>query len=138
MTRRADAHIHLFAGGYKGGSFASRPGVSMDEAACYDSPAREHDVAAALVVGYGAEDWCAENNAYLAEQSPRYDWIHPVAYVAMDSAAAVQDLENLQEQGFGVSMYVLGDDAGRLEEAPDHRQLDQHAGERPDHERRDQ
>ena len=91
----------------------------MDEAACYDSLAREHDVAAALVVGYGTEDWCAENNAYLAEQCPRYDWIHPVAYVAMDSAAAVQDLENLREQGFvGVSMYVFGDDAGRLAQIP--------------------
>jgi L-fuconolactonase len=91
----------------------------LEEAACYDSLAREHDVAAALVVGYGAEDWCAENNAYLAEQSPRYEWIHPVAYVAMDSAATVQDLENLQGQGFvGVSMYVLADGAGRLAQIP--------------------
>lgn len=32
MTRRADARIHLFSGCYQGGSFASRPGVSMDEA----------------------------------------------------------------------------------------------------------
>jgi hypothetical protein len=47
MTTRADAHIHLFAGGYRGGSFASTPGVSIDEARCYDSLAREHDVAAA-------------------------------------------------------------------------------------------
>jgi len=119
MTKRADAHIHLFAGGYQDKSFASRPGVSIDEAACYDSLAREHDVAAALVVGYGGEDWCAENNAYLAEQSPRYDWIQPVAYVAIDAAPTVQDLDNLQEQGFvGVSLYVSGDDAGRLGQIP--------------------
>jgi hypothetical protein len=61
--------------------------------------ARDHDVAGALVVGYGvAEGWCTENNAYLVEPSPRYHWTNP--YVAMDSAAAVQDLENLQEHGF--------------------------------------
>jgi hypothetical protein len=74
MTRRAEVHIHLFTGGYKGGSCASRPGVSLDEAACYDSLAREHDVAGALVVGYGAEGWCTENNTYLVEPSPRYHW----------------------------------------------------------------
>ena len=57
MTRRADAHIHLFARGYQDKSFASRLGVSIDEVSCYDSLTREHDVAAALVVGYGGEDW---------------------------------------------------------------------------------
>ena len=119
MTMRADAHIHLFAGGYRGGSFASRPGVSIDEAVCYDSLAREHDVAAALVVGYGAEDWCTDNNSYVAEQGPKFDWVRPLAYVAIDSAGAARNLEILQEQGFvGVSMYVFGDDAQRLAQIP--------------------
>jgi L-fuconolactonase len=119
MTTRADAHIHLFAGGYRGGSFASRPGVSIDEAACYDSLAREHNVAAALVVGYGAEAWCADNNAYVAEQGPKFDWVRPLAYVGVDSAGAVRDLDILREQGFvGVSMYVFGDDARRLSQIP--------------------
>ena len=116
MTRRADAHIHLFADGYQGKSFASRPGVSIDEAACYDCLTREHDVAAALVVGCGGEDWCAGNNACLAEQPPWYGWAEPVAYVAIDSALTVQELDNLHEQGFvGVSLFVFGNDAGRLE-----------------------
>ena len=55
MAVRADAHIHLFDGGYQNKSFASRPGVSDDEAAYYDSLSREHDVVAALVVGYAVD-----------------------------------------------------------------------------------
>lgn len=119
MTRRADAHIHLFARGYQDKSFASRPGVSIDEVSCYDSLTREHDVAAALVVGYGGEDWCVENNEYLAKQSPQYDWIQPVAYVDIDSTPTVQDLHNLQRKGFvGVSLFVFGDNAERLGQIP--------------------
>lgn len=119
MTNRADAHIHLFAGGYQDKSFSSRPGVSVDEAACYGSLAREHDVAAALVVGYGGEGWCTDNNAYLAELSPRYDWIQPVAYVAIDSIPTVEDLEILHKRGFvGVSLFVFGDDTRRLGQIP--------------------
>jgi predicted TIM-barrel fold metal-dependent hydrolase len=119
MPMRADAHIHLFAGGYRGGSFASRPGVSIDESVCYDSLAREHDVAAALVVGYGAEDWCTDNNAHVAEQRLKFDWVRPLAYVAIDSAGADRDVEILREQGFvGVSMYGFGGDAQRLAQIP--------------------
>ncbi len=92
MAIHADAHIHLFAGGYQVRSFASRPGVSINEAACYDSLTRDYNVSAALVVGYAAKDWCAENNAYLTEQSPQYDWIRPAAFVAIDSAPAIEDL----------------------------------------------
>ena len=119
MTVRADAHIHLFAGGYQGGSFTSRAGVSIDEAACYDSLAREHHVTAALVVGYGAEAWCASNNAYLAQQCLRYDWIRPVAYVDIDSVPTLEGLEILQAQGFvGISLYIFGDAAGQLARIP--------------------
>ena len=35
MNERADAHIHLFEGGYRG-SWTGRPGVDLDEAACYE------------------------------------------------------------------------------------------------------
>ena len=73
MTRRADAHIHLFDGGYQGQSFASRPGVSIDDAACYDSLAGDHDVAAALVVGFAGAAWCEHNNRHLAAQVRLHD-----------------------------------------------------------------
>ena len=120
MKKRADAHIHLFSGGYKDRSFVSRPGISIDEAKCYDSLARDHDVAAALVVGYGGEDWCVDNNAYLAEQLPRYSWIRPVAYVSIDSVPAVEDLEVLRQQGFlGIALFLFGDEAKQVESVPD-------------------
>jgi len=119
MTNRADAHIHLFAGGYQDKSFASRPGVSIDEVTCYDDLAREHNVVAALVVGYGGEDWCADNNLYLAKQTRQYDWLHPVAYVAIDIPPTIEDLENLHEQGFvGISLFLFGDDVKQLEQIP--------------------
>ena len=120
MTHCADAHIHLFSAGYRDSSFASRPGVAIDEAACYDSLASDCDVAAALVVGFGGEDWCVENNAYLAEQVGRYDWIRPVAYVTLDALFTVEELYRLQQQGFvGVSLFLFDDACVRLSEVPD-------------------
>ena len=77
MPRRADAHIHLFEHSLPG-SFPTRPGVQIDEAACYDSLAKEHDVAAALIVcftGYGNDG----NHEYVAGLMPKYDWVRPAA-----------------------------------------------------------
>ena len=119
MPKRADAHIHLFAGGYQGESFTARPGISIDEAACYDSLAAEHHVTAALVIGFAGEDWCIENNAHLIEQKKIYDWIYPLAYVDINQIPSLQDLDHLQKQGFvGVSMYVFDDDARQLDQVP--------------------
>ena len=115
MTVRADAHIHLFQGGYQDQSFASRPGVTLDEAACYDSLSREHDVAAALVVGYAGEPWCEGNNPFLIEQAPRYAWIRNVAYIDIDRVPDVEELEVLREQGFvGVGLFAFEDQAASL------------------------
>jgi len=115
MTVRADAHIHLFPGGYQDQSFASRPGVSIDEAACYDSLSREHDVVAALVVGYAGEPWCEGNNHFLIEQAPRYAWIRNVAYIDIDRVPDVDELEVLREQGFvGVSLFAFEDQTASL------------------------
>ena len=116
MTSRADAHIHLFAGGYQDKSFASRPGVSIDEVACYESLAREQDVAAALVVGYTGEPWCENNNKYLAKLSRRHDWIRAVACINVESPPTVRVLELLRDQGFvGVSLFVFGEQTKRLD-----------------------
>ncbi|MBB77171.1 MAG: hypothetical protein CMJ75_21915 [Planctomycetaceae bacterium] len=120
MTQRADAHIHLFSGGYQDSSFASRPGVVIDEAACYHSLATDCDVTAALVVGFGGEDWCIDNNRYLVEQVGRYEWIRPVAYLAFDSPFTVDELEKLQQQGFvGISLFLFDDESPGLAAVPD-------------------
>ena len=49
---KADAHMHLFEGGYQGGSLTSRPGVEVDELLCYQSLMKDHHIDASLVVGF--------------------------------------------------------------------------------------
>ena len=120
MTQRADAHIHLFAGGYQDQSFASRAGVAIDEAVCYHSLAVDHGVSAALVVGFSGEDWCTGNNAHLAEQVGLYEWVRPVAYVAIDAPPAIEELQRLAQQGFvGVSLFLFGSEPSRVAELSD-------------------
>jgi L-fuconolactonase len=120
MTRRADAHIHLFDGGYQGQSFASRPGVSIDDVACYDSLAGDHDVAAALVVGFAGAAWCEHNNRHLAAQVRLHDWIHPVAYVAVETPPGIEQLVEFRGQGFvGISLYLYDGDAAKIASWPD-------------------
>ena len=108
MSNRADAHIHLFESGYQGESFVRRPGVALDEAACYESLAQDHNVEAALVVGYDAESWTAGNNAFIAQVAPQYDWIHPAAYVDPAQPPSIDQLEQWRKQGFvGVCLYIF-------------------------------
>ena len=59
---KADAHIHLFEGGYQGGSLTSRPGVEVDELLCYQSLMKDHHIEAALVVGFEGDAFCRQNN----------------------------------------------------------------------------
>ena len=111
MTKRADAHIHLFEGGYQGESFVGRPGVEIDEAACYASLAKDHHVQAALVVGYSAEPWAAANHHFLTRMAAQYDWIRPVTYVEPVEPPTIEALERFKTQGFiGLSLYIFGQD----------------------------
>ena len=59
---KADAHIHLFEGGYQGGLLTSRPGVEVDELLCYQSLMKDHHIEAALVVGFEGDAFCRQNN----------------------------------------------------------------------------
>ena len=63
---KADVHIHLFEGGYQGGSLTSRPGVEVDELLCYQSLIKDHHIEAALVVGFEGDAFCRQNNNFLA------------------------------------------------------------------------
>lgn len=113
MADRADAHIHLFEGGFRG-SFTGRPGVQVDESACYDSLARDHAVRAALIVGYAARPWCADNNAWIARQARTYAWARPLAYVEPADPPTVARLDRWRREGFvGLSMYIT--DSGRAD-----------------------
>ncbi|MBI83460.1 MAG: hypothetical protein CMJ81_09710 [Planctomycetaceae bacterium] len=117
---RADAHVHLFRRGYREG-FTARPGVRVDEVACFESLAADHHVTAAFVVGYAAEDWCRENNRFLAEQLARHAWIYAVAFVAGSDQLTIERLESLRGQGFvGISLYLFDEsDARLLQQRPD-------------------
>jgi L-fuconolactonase len=120
MNERADAHIHLFEGGYRG-SWTGRPGVDLDEASCYESLASEHGIRAALIVGYADRPWCADNNAWIAEQARTYRWARPLAYVSPEQGLDVASLERWQGEGFhGLSMYITaGQRARALVDVPD-------------------
>ena len=54
---KADAHIHLFEGGYQGGTLTSRSDVEVDELLCYQSLMKDHNIEPALVV-------CFEGDAF--------------------------------------------------------------------------
>ena len=118
MPQRADAHIHLFEHSLQG-TFPTRPGVRIDEAACYDSLAGEHDVAAALIVCYRG-DRNEGNNEYVAGLKPKYDWIRPAAYVDPGDPPSLETLAKWQDQGFvGLVMYIDPENAAGLQTFPD-------------------
>lgn len=109
MFDRADAHMHLFEGGYREG-FAHRPGVQIDEALLYASLAADHGVKAALVVGYEGHPWSAGNNAHIAALKRRHAWIRPLAYVHPATMPGPDGLGALSYDGFvGLSMYIFSE-----------------------------
>ena len=108
MSERADAHIHLFEGGYQD-SFMKRLNRPVDEAVVYASLARDHGVTAALIVGYADVPWAAENTRYLTQMVAEYDWVHPAAYFDAAEPPTTNELTRLQADGFvGVSFYIFG------------------------------
>src|SRR5580765_1604933 len=111
MPDRADAHIHLFEGGFQGGSFTKRPGVRIDEAALYESLARDHHIKQALVVGSEGQAWSTGNNAFIARQASEHPWVRPVAYVDPAKPPSLDVLEHFREQKFvGLSFYIFGEE----------------------------
>ena len=108
MSERADAHIHLFEGGFRD-SFMKRLGRPIDEAVVYASLANDHGVKAALIVGYADVPWAAENTRFLTEMVAEYDWVHPAAYFDAAEPPTTDELTRLQAHGFvGLSFYIFG------------------------------
>jgi predicted TIM-barrel fold metal-dependent hydrolase len=98
---RADAHLHLFAGGYPGRYGRSPAGG--DELSVYRTLRGEHDIDRALVIGYEGAAEFAGNNAHLARLAAAHDWIAPLAYVEPTGA----DVGRLRAAGFaGVAAYL--------------------------------
>ena len=119
MADRADAHIHLFEGGFRG-SLTGRPGVKVDERALYESLAKEHGVKAALVVGYEGDEWAAGNNAYIGRLAAEHAWVRPVAFFNPAKPPTIDALEELRRDRFvGLSFYVFNDAGVRAVQAID-------------------
>ena len=103
LDQRADAHIHLFEGGYQGGSLTSRPGVLVDEILCYQSLMKDHQIESALVVGFEGEEWCLLNNDFLARLIPHHPWIQALAFCHLDQQADLMaKLKKWKMQGYPV------------------------------------
>jgi L-fuconolactonase len=113
MAQRADAHIHLFERPL-GGTFPDRAGVRMDEAACFDSLAKENGVAAALIVCYQGCEGNEGNNEYVIGLQSRYDWVRPAAHIEPDDTPEIDTLEKWRDQGVvGLVMYPQSAEAVR-------------------------
>ena len=109
MSNRADAHIHLFEGGFQGASFIKRLAMPIDEAVCYDSLAADHDVKAALIVGYSGAPWYVDNHDYIAAMAARYEWARPATSIDATAPPTTDELERFKAQGFvGVTLYISG------------------------------
>jgi len=118
MVDRADSHIHLFEGGYRE-SFTKRPGVQIDEIACYQSLAEAHHIRKTLVVTYEAQPWCANNNAFVANAVRSHPWIAPTMYVEPTQPLTIDTLEKFEARGFvGLSFYVKPAIKGSIEVVP--------------------
>jgi L-fuconolactonase len=122
MPDKADAHLHLFEGGFRTDPPACRPGVEINEALFYESLMESHGVKAALVVGFTGDSWCARNNEFLAGLMPSRNWIRAVAYCDIRRGGmSINDLEQFREMGFiGTSLYVFEEeDVQALEQVDD-------------------
>lgn len=108
----ADAHIHLFAGGYPGrcGVLFPRGG----ELRVYEAFRRAHRVKRALVVGYEGQPWSRGNNRHLERLAARHNWISPLAYCTLTRVPRAREIAAWRKKGFaGLSWYI----ASRKEEA---------------------
>lgn len=83
---RADAHIHLFRGGYH--AEYNRGWARQNELQCYESLREKHGISRALVVGYEGLPQFAGNNADLAEWAQSHHWMAPLFYVDCKTAMA--------------------------------------------------
>ena len=113
---KADAHIHLFEGGYQGGSLTSRPGVEVDELLCYQSLMKDHHIEAALVVGFEGDAFCRQNNDFLAELIPYHPWIYASAYCHLDHQPDYTTVGKLENEGLSRHQPLLTQRIG-LQEA---------------------
>jgi L-fuconolactonase len=102
----ADSHMHLFRNGYAG-RYGRSPAGGGDEVDVYEAFRHEHNIAAALVVGYEDEGIDPSNNAYLRSLAETRNWMVTVAFVAAGRPPEPGHVEQLLAAGHrGISLYL--------------------------------
>ncbi|MHB8186233.1 MAG: amidohydrolase family protein [Dermatophilaceae bacterium] len=97
---RADAHVHLFARGFRARSWSIR---SPNELESYEGLCLER----AVVVGYEAEERYSGNNRYILELARNHPWVEPLAFLHSYRPPDRKALTYLREGGFsGVALYL--------------------------------
>lgn len=110
---RADAHIHLFRGGFSDDE--------RDEVTWYESLRAQAGIETALVIGYEGDRRFRGNNSFVLELSQRLKWVRPTAFVDAAAPPAPRDLVRLREEGFvGWSIYLPDDGASLADWSPEH------------------
>lgn len=101
---RADSHVHFFRHGFGG-----RTTPEDHEIRTYEELRLRHSIAETLVVGYAGQDWCRDNNAYVATLLDHRPWMYPLAFIRADTPPSEASLRRLVSDGFvGASIYLLG------------------------------
>lgn len=109
---RSDAHLHLFAEGYRGRYGRSPAGG--DELAVYQGLRRVHGIERALVVGYEGRPEHQDNNRYLAGLAREHPWLVPVAYLPPGGPTRPGQLADRWAEGFaGIAVYLPDEPAAR-------------------------
>lgn len=109
MTRRFDAHIHLFENGWRD---TGMPGAELER---YELLRAEHDIEHALVVGYEGEPRFRGNNDYVLGLAGRLDWASALMHLDPARPMSVVQAEHVLDAGAaGFSIY-LGDDGTRFD-----------------------
>lgn len=107
----ADAHIHLFGGGYAGRLGASP--VGDDELEVYERLRANYQIECALVVGYEGESRYAGNSREIFALALDRPWMFPLPFLAVAAPPGVAELRDWREQGaVGYSIYLKTESDG--------------------------
>ena len=107
----ADAHLHLFRGGYQGER--GMPPAGEDEITVYEGLRAHHGIEAGLVVGYEGMPRYVGNNDDILTWSRSRSWLAPLCYLHVDAPPDPGVVGELLDLGYaGFSLYLPDAAAG--------------------------
>jgi L-fucono-1,5-lactonase len=110
VSMLADAHVHLFDGGYAG--VLEDPPAGPDELAAYERLRERHGIGCALVVGYEGEPRYAGNTDHVLALAAERSWIAPLGFLHV-TPPTVEQLRAVRDAGgVGFAVYLASDEEG--------------------------